>query len=91
MESRVATHKSAEKRARQSVKRAARNVARRSKVRGAIRVFRETLATGDKSKAQEALLQASREIRKAASKGVVHARNASRRVSRMVLAFNKMA
>lgn len=86
----MATHKSAEKRARQSVKRAARNVARRSKVRGAIRAFRESLAGGNKKKAEEALASATREIRKAASKGVVHARNASRRVSRMVLAFNKL-
>ena len=52
LESRVATHKSAEKRARQSVKRAARNVARRSKVRGAILIFRETLTGGDKKKAE---------------------------------------
>lgn len=86
----MATHKSAEKRARQSVKRAARNVARRSKVRGTIREFREMLTSGDKKKAEEALAKATREIRKAASKGVVHARNASRRVSRMVLAFNKL-
>ena len=86
----MATHKSAEKRARQSVKRAARNVSRRSKVRGAIRAFRETLTAGDKKKAEKALAEATRELRKAASKGVVHARNASRRVSRMVLAFNKL-
>ncbi len=86
----MATHKSAEKRARQSVKRAARNVSRRSKVRGAIRAFREVLTSGDKKKAEKALAEATREIRKAASKGVVHARNASRRVSRMVLAFNKL-
>ena len=86
----MATHKSAEKRARQAVKRAARNIARRSKVRGVIRTFREALTGGDKTKAETALLSATRELRKAASKGVVHARNASRRVSRMVLAFNKM-
>lgn len=86
----MATHKSAEKRARQSVKRAARNLSRRSKVRGGIRAFREAIVTGDKKKAEEALRAATSELRKAASKGVIHARNASRRVSRLVLAFNKL-
>ncbi|MBC7792142.1 MAG: 30S ribosomal protein S20 [Clostridia bacterium] len=86
----MATHKSAEKRARQSVKRAARNLSRRSKVRGGIRAFREAITSGDKTKAEAALVAATRELRKAASKGVVHARNASRRVSRLVLAFNKL-
>jgi small subunit ribosomal protein S20 len=86
----VATHKSAEKRARQSVKRASRNLSRRTKVRGGIRAFREALTSGDKKKAEEALKSATRELRKAAAKGVIHARNASRRVSRLVLAFNKL-
>lgn len=86
----MATHKSAEKRARQSVKRAARNLSRRSKVRGGIRAFREAIVAGDKKKAEEALRAATSELRKAASKGVLHARNASRRVSRLVLAFNKL-
>jgi small subunit ribosomal protein S20 len=86
----VATHKSAEKRARQTIKREARNLDRKSRVKSAVRAFREALAGGDKKKAEAALANATREVRKAASKGVVHARNASRHVSRLVLAFNKL-
>lgn len=84
-------HKSAVKRARQSVKRAARNTGIETRVRGFVRAFREALATGDKSKAETALGVATRELRKAATKGVLHKRNASRKVSRLVLAFNGQA
>lgn len=84
----MARHKSAEKRARQSVKRAANNTAVRHKVRHLVRDFREALGAGDKDKAAAALGVATRELQKAASKGVLHTRNASRRVSRLVTAFN---
>ncbi len=87
----MARHKSAEKRARQSVKRAARNSAVESRVKTQVRAFREALESGDKSKIDAALLSATRELQKAASKGVLHKRNASRRVSRLVLASNKSA
>ena len=84
----MARHKSAEKRARQSVKRAARNTGIQHHVKHVVRGFREALASGDKDKAAKALTVATRELQKAASKGVLHARNASRRVSRLVLAYN---
>jgi small subunit ribosomal protein S20 len=87
----VARHKSAEKRARQSENRAARNTSIQHKVTGRVRAFREALASGDRTKAAEALTVASRELQKAASKGVLHTRNASRRVSRMMLAYNSAA
>jgi small subunit ribosomal protein S20 len=84
----MATHRSAEKRARQAKKRAARNQSVDSRVKSMVRGFREALAEGDAKKAEAALGVATRELRKAASKGVLHKRNASRRVSRLVLAFN---
>ncbi len=87
----MATHRSAEKRARQAKKRALRNQGIDNKVRTVVRGFREALATGDRQKAEEALGVATRELRKAATKGVLHKRNASRRVSRLVLAFNAAA
>ncbi len=87
----MARHKSAEKRARQSENRAARNAAVKSRVRSEVRAFREALASGDKKKAELALGSAARELRKAASRGVLHVRNASRRVSRLVLALNHTA
>ena len=45
----------------------------------------------DKAAAQTALLEATATIDKAASKGVYHANNASRKVSRLAKAVNKMA
>lgn len=79
----MARHKSAEKRARQSVKRQERNTSIESGVKTLVRAFREAMSTGDKAKASEALAAASRGLQKAASKGVLHKRNASRRVARL--------
>lgn len=87
----MATHKSAVKKARQDIKRTARNESVRSRVKTAVRNFREALASGDRDTQLKLLVTATRELRKAASKGVVHMRNASRRVSRLELAFNKGA
>ena len=87
----MARHKSAEKRARQSARRAERNTGIEHRVKQSVRAFREILASGDKAKTQEALRTATRELQKAASKGVLHARNAARRVSRLILATNSAA
>jgi small subunit ribosomal protein S20 len=84
----VARHKSAEKRARQAVRRAARNTAIERQVKTTVRACRETLSQSDKSKTQAAVATAARELQKAASKGVLHKRNASRRVSRLMKAAN---
>ena len=87
----VANHKSADKRARQTVRRAARNQGIRSRVKTAVRAFRETLQSGDRDAAADQLQRATRELRKAASKGVMHTKTASRRVARLVLAYNSAA
>ncbi|MBN1961881.1 MAG: 30S ribosomal protein S20 [Deltaproteobacteria bacterium] len=87
----MARHKSAQKRARQSEVRAARNNSIKHRVSHKIRLFREALTSGDRAKASETLACASRELQKAASKGVLHIRNAARRISRLALAFNSSA
>ncbi len=87
----MATHASAAKRARQADKRAARNHSLVNQVKTAVRHFRDAVTQGDKKAAADALGAATRQIRKAASNRVLHKRAASRRVSRLVLAFNKMA
>ncbi|MBL9039378.1 MAG: 30S ribosomal protein S20 [Archangium sp.] len=76
------TH-SAEKRHRQSLKRNARNVAVKSEVKSAIKKAREAITGGDASKAKDALKHATSLLNKAASKGVLHRRNAQRRVARL--------
>jgi len=87
----VATHKSAIKKAKQDVKRTARNSAVKSRVRSAVRTFRDSLTSSPRDAQEKALLEATREIRIAASKGVLHKNTASRHVSRLVLAFNAKA
>lgn len=85
----MASHASAEKRARQTVRRTARNLARLSRVRTAIRAFRRAVQDNDTANLDAAFMAASRELRVAGSKGVLHARNVSRRVSRLAAAHKK--
>lgn len=82
----MANTKSAEKRNRQAQKRRARNNAVRTTVKNAVKKVREAVTAKDPSKAKEALTEATRTINKAATKGVLHARNASRRISRLAKA-----
>lgn len=84
----MANTKSAEKRNRQAQKRRARNVIVRTQVKSAVKKAREAVATKDPQKAKDALREATRTINKAASKGVLHARNASRRIARLAKALN---
>lgn len=79
----MANTKSAEKRNRQALKRRARNTSVRTAVKTAVKKAREALATQDPSKIKEALTAATRTLDKAASKGVLHKRNASRRIARL--------
>jgi small subunit ribosomal protein S20 len=81
--SNVANTKSAEKRNRQAQKRRARNTAVRTGVKTAIKKAREAIASKDPAKAREALRAAAKVIDQAASKGVLHARNASRKIARL--------
>ena len=84
----MANHKSAAKRARQAIKRTERNHAVKSRVRSSVRAFREALASGEQELAENKLAAATRELRKAASKGVFHQRTVSHRVSRLVKGLN---
>jgi small subunit ribosomal protein S20 len=79
----VANTKSAQKRNRQALKRRARNQAVRTQVKSAVKRAREALAAKNPAKAQEALRAAARTLDRAASKGVLHKKNASRRIARL--------
>ncbi|WNG35904.1 30S ribosomal protein S20 [Archangium violaceum] len=85
----MANTKSAEKRNRQAQKRRARNVNVRTTVKDAVKSLRDTLTTKDAAKSGDALKAATRTINKAASKGVIHKRAASRRISRLAKAANR--
>ncbi len=79
----MANHFSALKRARQTEKRTARNRANRSRLRTALRHLRESIASGDKSKAMESFKSTVSAIDKAIQKGVLHENTASRYKSRL--------
>lgn len=87
----MANIKSAKKRVLVSAKRAERNKAVRSRVKTYIKKVDAAIESGDKAAAQAALVAASAELDKAASKGVYHKNTTSRKISRMALAVNKMA
>ena len=86
----MADHKSALKRIRQTRKRQDRNTAIRSRMRTVVKQFRKAVAGGD-ADVNEKLRAAEREIRKAATKGLIPARRASRAVSRLAKSANTSA
>jgi len=77
----MANIKSQIKRNLQNEKAAARNKAVKSEVRTAVRHTREAIAAGDKAKATEALVVATKKLDKAVSKGVIHKNQAANRKS----------
>ena len=77
----MANHKSAQKRARQTRVRTARNTDVKSRTRTVVRRFRTEAASGKAS--TDDLKAAESALRRAASKGVIPKRRASRLVSRM--------
>ncbi len=78
-------HPSAEKRARQTIKRTAVNKNRRSRIRTAtaVRNVEEAIAAGDKAAATAALKLAEPALMRGVSKGVIHKNTGSRKVSRL--------
>jgi small subunit ribosomal protein S20 len=79
----VANHPSAEKRNRQRIKRTARNRAVKSAVRTQVKDVRTALAAKDPKAAKEALALAVKALDKAAGKGAVPKKAASRKIGRM--------
>jgi len=82
-------HASAIKRHRQSEKRRMRNKAIKSRVKTAIRGVKKGLSAGDKDTTLSLLKMAVSELHKAASKGVIPKKRASRLSSRLTKAINK--
>jgi small subunit ribosomal protein S20 len=86
----VANHKSAEKRNRQSQARRLRNRANRTQMKSAVRKVNEAVQTQTVDEAKEALKIAIPVIARTASKGSLHKRTASRKISRLTKSVNKM-
>ena len=86
----MATHKSAEKRARQSERRSARNTQTKSNVRTFEKKVRAAIASGDAKSAATLLGEFQSRVGKAAAKGAVHAKSAARKVGRLALGIHKL-
>jgi small subunit ribosomal protein S20 len=86
----MANHKSAIKRIRQTEKRTAYNRIFRSRARTLVKKARTAIISREMAAAQEATRQAIQDLDKAASRGVIHARNAARRKSRLMKQLHTM-
>lgn len=87
----MANIKSAKKRILVIETKTLRNKMIKSKIKTLVKNVESAIANGDKTAAQNALKVATAEISKAASKGIFHKNTASRKISRLSLAVNKMA
>ncbi|AJC93369.1 30S ribosomal protein S20 [Campylobacter volucris] len=87
----MANHKSAEKRARQTIKRTERNRFYRTRLKNITKAVREAAANSDKEAAINALKVANKSIHAMVSRGFLKKQTASRRVSRLALLVNKIA
>lgn len=86
----MATHKSAEKRSKQAEKRQERNAAIKSKVKTSIKAVLTAVEGKDQGGAAGSLNKAVPDIAKAAAKGIIHKRNASRKISRLTKRVNAL-
>ena len=86
----MANIKSAMKRIKVTAKKTLRNKIVKSQTKTAIKKVFVAAGTGDKASAELALRDAVKVIDRAASKGVYHKNNASRKKSRLALMVNKI-
>ena len=87
----MANIKSAKKRILVNRTKAARNKSIKTGVKTAVKKVRVAIEANDKAAAIAALLAATSTIDKAVTKGVFHKNTASRKISRLAQAVNKMA
>lgn len=79
----MANHKSAAKRARQTITKTARNSQTKKTVRTFEKKLRTAIDAKDKETAQKALVEYCSKLDKAAAKGIIHRNNAARKTSRL--------
>jgi len=86
----LANIKSQIKRNRQNEKRRVRNRVLRGSTRTALRKAHLAIENGDKEEAQTAAMLATKELDKAASKGIIHKNKAARQKSRLMQQLHSM-
>jgi small subunit ribosomal protein S20 len=86
----MANIKSAKKQAKQNIVKRKRNLARRTAIKTSIKKMLDALEVEKNfDKAQELLKEVEAKLARAKSKGVIHARTASRKVSRLAKKITK--
>jgi small subunit ribosomal protein S20 len=84
------THKSAIKRSRQALKRRERNISAKSSIRTGVKTVLEAVEGKDPEAAKAALIKTAPAIAKAAAKGAIHQKTASRKISRLTKQVNTL-
>ena len=87
----MANTKSAQKAARQTIRRTAVNKSRRSQMRTYVRKVEEAIATKDPNTAAAALREAEPLVARAAQKGILHKNTAARKISRLTKRVKALA
>jgi len=87
----MANTDSARKRIRQNTVRAARNQARKSRMRSFVKKVEAAIAGGDRAAANVALREAQPEMQRAAGKGVIHKNTVARKLSRLTARIKQIS
>ena len=87
----MANHPQSKKRNRQSIKITARNRHVRTSVRTFVKRVRTAVTAGEQAPALEALRLATRQLDRAVTKGILKRKTASRTISRLTVAVNKLS
>ncbi len=85
----IPVHPSAQKRHRQNLKRAERNRAVKSHVRGTVKLATEAIESADTAAGADKVKAASRALQKAQSKGAIHRNTVRRQIARMSSRLHK--
>jgi small subunit ribosomal protein S20 len=86
----LANHKSAIKRDRQSETRRQRNVAAKSAIKTKVKTVLAAVEDNNKDNSVKALKETTPMLAKAAAKGLIHKKNASRKISRLTRKVNAL-
>ncbi|MGB9497191.1 MAG: 30S ribosomal protein S20 [Dissulfuribacterales bacterium] len=86
----MANHKSAFKRARQNRKRQLRNKSQKTRVKNVIKALEAAIKEKSPAEIQEHMHLAQKVIARAAAKGAIHRRRASRNISRLSMKVHRV-
>jgi small subunit ribosomal protein S20 len=86
----LANHKSALKRARQNEVKRIQNKGYKTRVKKAVKEVRTALSDNSVDQAKKSFVKTVSIVQKAASKGVIHRNQASRKISRLATQINQL-